>query len=38
MYGMYVDIIAVTFVTFLNKCDCFTKVDQTEVQEILSNT
>jgi len=32
---MYVDIIAVTF---LNKCDCFTKVDQTEVQEILSNT
>jgi len=38
MYGMHVDIIAVTYVTLLNKCDLFTKVNQTDVQEVLSNT
>jgi len=38
MYGMYVHITAVTYVTFQNKQDFLTKVDQTEVQEELSNT
>ena len=38
MYGMYVHIKAVTYVTFQNKTRFLTKVDQTEVEEELSNT
>ena len=38
MYGIYVHIKAVTYVTFPNKQYFFTKVYQTEVQEEMSNT
>jgi len=39
MYGMYVHIKAVTYVTFPNKQDVLPKlIDQTEVQEEMSNT